>query len=84
MSKLPITNQPMRISAAQENEIMSTPTEADVNKVMQETGMGYLQARRHLTQRRQILADLRRNPSPYPLGKSSHYMGDDERVAGVQ
>jgi len=48
------------------------PTEAEIQQVMLETKMGYLQALRHLTQRYQIQADLQRNPYLYPLGKSSH------------
>jgi len=46
------------------------PTEAEINIVMLETGMDYLQAHRHLTQRYQIQADLQRNPPKYSMGKS--------------
>ena len=51
-------------------------TEAEIEQVVQETGMGHLQAHRHLTQRYQIQADLQRNPPKYPLGKSAYDMGD--------
>jgi hypothetical protein len=45
------------------------PTEAEVQKVMKDTGMNYLQAYRHLQQRHQ-LASL---PNSCPLGKSAHF-----------
>jgi hypothetical protein len=48
------------------------PSDADVKRVMSETGMGELQAYRHLQSRMILQANLRRNPSPYPLGKSQN------------
>ena len=51
---------------------MYQPSEADIQRVMAETGMDYLQARRHLQQRHQIQEDLHRTPNPYPLGKSAY------------
>ena len=54
------------------------PSDSDVSKVMQETGMERLQAYRHLQQRAQIQADLRRNPPPYSMGKSWYDSDDGE------
>lgn len=48
------------------------PTEIEIQKVMQETGMAYVQAYRHLVQRYQIQADMRRNPPKYSMGKSCY------------
>ncbi len=47
---------------------MYKPSDIDVQKVMQETGMDQLQAYRHLQQRAQIQADLPR----YSMGKSCY------------
>ena len=55
------------------NTTLPRPTDADVKKVMAETGMDELQAYRHMQQRMVLRAQLRRTPSPYPLGKSQHY-----------
>jgi hypothetical protein len=68
----------MRISAAQEPEMNRIPTEGEIQRVMLETNMDYLQARRHLVQRYQIQADLQRNSPLYPLGKSSHEWREPE------
>lgn len=46
------------------------PTEAQVQQVMKDTGMDYVQAYRHMQQR--IL--LQSRPNPYPLGKSQHFV----------
>lgn len=53
------------------------PTEAEIQQVMSETGMDYLQAMRHLQLRYRLQADLQRNPPKYPLGKSQYDMGDE-------
>lgn len=45
------------------------PTEQDVQRVMQETGMQQLQAYRHVQQRMQV----QQQREPYPLGKSQHF-----------
>ena len=45
------------------------PSEEEVQRVMKETGMEYLQAYRHV-QQRMFLAKVK---NPYPLGKSAHF-----------
>lgn len=52
------------------------PTDAEVIKVMEETGMERLQAYRHLQSRYLLQEDLQRNPPKYPLGKSAYDMSD--------
>jgi len=44
------------------------PNEADVQKVMKDTGMEYMQAYRHV----QARMYLQKVQNPYPLGKSQH------------
>jgi hypothetical protein len=51
----------------------SKPNEADIQKVMKDTGMDYLQAIRHLQGRHILQERLQRNSNPYPLGKSQHF-----------
>ncbi len=38
---------------------IATPFETEVQRVMAKTGMGYLQAQRHVTEQYRILEDLR-------------------------
>lgn len=45
------------------------PDEAEVKKVMVDTGMDYLQAYRHVQQRTWLRENVKEE---YPLGKSSH------------
>lgn len=47
----------------------SEPSEEAIQKVVAETGMGYLQARNHLIQRNL----LSQRKDPYPLGKTQHF-----------
>jgi len=46
------------------------PTDAEIQRVMDETGMQYIQARNHLVQRYSIQDKAARERNPYPLGKS--------------
>lgn len=55
------------------------PSEDQIQKVMQQTGMDCIQARNHLLQRHQIQQDLQRNPPRYSMGKSA-YDSDQQRV----
>lgn len=48
---------------------LNNPSEQEIQKVMQHTGMQYLQALRHLRWR----TLLQQRPDPYPLGKSAHF-----------
>ena len=48
------------------------PSDADINKVMQETGMERLQARRHLECRMYV----QKVANPYPWGKSQTHMDE--------
>lgn len=51
---------------------MHKPSDSEVEKVMDETGMDWVQAYHHLQQRAQIQADLQRNPPRYSMGKSAY------------
>jgi hypothetical protein len=55
----------------------STANEAAVQKVMQETGMGHLQAVRHVQQAQ----ELARRPNPFPLGCNQSIDHDAEYAA---
>ena len=46
-------------------------TEADIRKVMSETGMDYMQALRHVQSRDQLQQTLQSAADPFPLGKSA-------------
>lgn len=50
---------------------MLKPTEAQVQKVMQDTGMDWLQAYRHVQARIQLQQTVWRRPASFPLGKSA-------------
>lgn len=52
-------------------------TQADIEKVMKETGFDELQAFHHLQQRQQV----QRIPDRYPLGKSAYIDTDAEYAA---
>ena len=47
------------------------PTEEEIKKVMQETGMDYMQAFRHLQGRMYLQKVVMANARQYPLGKSA-------------
>lgn len=47
------------------------PTDAEIQRVMDETGMQYIQARNHLVQKYAIQDRLVRERNPYPLGKTT-------------
>lgn len=49
------------------------PRESEVTRLMAELGLDYLQAVRHLQQRHLIQEAAKRDPQPYPLGKTQHY-----------
>lgn len=47
------------------------PNEKEIQRIMEDTGMSYMQAYRHAEQRRYIQAAQRQNP-PRNMGKSSY------------